>query len=658
MKSLTASLQDRVFTLGCTIVLICIVASLVFPNAFFTVDNFSQILLNVSIDAIVAVGMMILMIGGMFDLSVGSVVALSGGIAGYLMYYTQTNFLIAILAGMAAAILVGVLNGLLITRWRINPMIQTLAMMGIIRGFVFMLSGSGIQNFPYEFIYIGQSKLLKLQAPVWWMIFIVIIFSVLAHYTTFFRRFYYIGGNERAARLSGIDTENMKMWAFIISATLAGVAGILLSSRLGAALSSSGRGMELRVITAVILGGASLAGGQGKIFGAFLGAFFMSVVNNILILSRVSGYWQEVILGIILILAIGLDQWVLKRSVQWKPMILIFIPVLLFFSCEPPPRGEVRSFVADEARQYTDSVGMSDGRQEEYVMITPLINLPMYVDHDQKAFKEWAEQKGVKISILGPAEWDVPTQAQIIEQIIGERPTGLLINGTDQGIASAINRAVAAGIPTVVYDAEVKSNRHCFIGSDWYQMGKLQGERVVKLTKGKGKVACLGVLGVSNQEAGIQGLLDVLKNYPGIEFVGKYDDKANLELATKVTADLLIAHPDLAAICGFDSESGPGIAVAVKEAGKKGLVKITTVDTEQPHLKLVSEGVIDYLVGQKRELFTWYGAQFLYDMAHGVNRFSHNDRSAGIAPIPDLITTSPFEVDQSNIQLFISGSNQ
>jgi ribose/xylose/arabinose/galactoside ABC-type transport system permease subunit/ABC-type sugar transport system substrate-binding protein len=649
LNQLSNRLQDRVFTLGCTLVIICIVASIVYPYTFPTVDNFSQILLNVSIDAIVAVGMMVLMIGGMFDLSVGSVVALSGGLAGYLMYYHNTNFLLAIGVGVAASLLIGIINGWLISRWKINPMIQTLAMMGIVRGIALMLSGAGLQNFPYEYIYIGQSKLLKLQAPVWWMLAIVLVFSFLVDRTTFFRRFYYIGGNEKAARLSGIDVEKMKIWAFVISAFLAGLAGILLSSRLGAALSSSGRGLELRVITAVILGGASLAGGQGKIWGAFFGSVFMAIINNLLILSRVSGYWQEVILGLILILAVGLDQYVLRRSTLLKSIALIFVISPFLMSCEPPPRQDVKVTLQD----YTTDSSTVISADEEYVMITPLINLPMYVDHDQRAFKAWAKKMGVKISILGPSEWDVPAQVQVIDQVISSRPAGLLINGTDQGIATSINKAVAAGIPTIVYDAEVKSNRHCFIGSDWYEMGRLQGERMVKLLNGKGKVACFGVLGVSNQEAGIQGLLDVLKRYPEIQFVGKFDDKANFETATRVASDLLAAYPDLSGFCGFDSESGPGIALAVKESGNAGKIKITTVDTELPHLKLVQEGVIDYLVGQKRELFTWYGAQLLFDMAHSTNSFSHNDKGAGIAPVPDLIITGSFEVDKSNIDLFI-----
>ncbi|MEP7375123.1 MAG: ABC transporter permease [Chitinophagaceae bacterium] len=310
---LSKYLRERVVSLSAAILLLCIIMTIVYPSQFATVENFSQVLLNLSIDTIVAVGMMVLMIAGMFDLSVGSVVAFAGGLAGYLMYYHDVNFLLAIMAAIAGSLLIGLANGLLIAKAGINPMIQTLAMMGIVRGLALMLSGAGIQNFPYEFIYIGQSKLLGLQAPVWYMIVIVGLFSFLAAKTKFFRRYYFIGGNERASKLSGIRVEKMKIYAFILSALLAGIAGILLSSRLGAALSTSGRGMELRVITAVILGGASLSGGYGKIVGAFLGALFMALINNMLIIGRVSGYWQEIILGIILIVAVGLDQWLLRR---------------------------------------------------------------------------------------------------------------------------------------------------------------------------------------------------------------------------------------------------------------------------------------------------------------------------------------------------------
>ena len=149
---------------------------------------------------------------------------------------------------------------------------------------------------------------------------------------------------------------------------------------------------------------------------------------------------------------------------------------------------------------------------------------------------------------------------------------------------------------------------------------------------------------------------DALKKFPGIEFIGKYDDKANVEVAARITADLLAAHPDLAGIGGFDSNSGPGMALSVKEANKKGRVKLTTVDAEPEHFQLVKEGAISYLVGQKRELFTWIGAQFLYDMRHKTLPLSGNDAQAGIVPIPRTVITGSIEIDSSNVDIFLQNA--
>ncbi|MBX2840836.1 MAG: ABC transporter permease [Flammeovirgaceae bacterium] len=318
MKLSLKLLQDRVITLSITIAVLIIISSIIWPNTFPTFDNFSLVLLNLSIETIVAVGMMILMISGSFDLSVGSVVAFAGGFTAYLMYYWGVYVPVAIIAGIGVSILIGFINGFLVARVGINPLIQTLAMMGIIRGLALMVSGAGIQNFPESFNVIGQTKILGFQTPVWFMLIIVALFAFLVAKTTFFRKYYYIGGNEKAAKLSGIRVEKMKIYSFILISSLAGFAGILLSSRLGAAMSTSGQGMELRVITAVILGGASLLGGQGKILGAMLGTIFMGLISNVMILARVSGYWQQIILGLILILAVVIDI-ILKKNVGIAP---------------------------------------------------------------------------------------------------------------------------------------------------------------------------------------------------------------------------------------------------------------------------------------------------------------------------------------------------
>lgn len=334
-----------------------------------------------------------------------------------------------------------------------------------------------------------------------------------------------------------------------------------------------------------------------------------------------------------------------------KNNIIFLLSVIVFLLGCDPEKGALYKQRQQE-KQQEQAVEINEN--EEYVMVTTIVNFPMYVNHDQAAFLRWGRARGVKTSILGPSDWDVQAQIATIEQVIGTRPTGLLINGTDPAIAGTINKAVEAGIPTVVYDSDIpNSKRHAFLGTDWYQIGKLQGEAMVELIGGEGKIAYMGILGMSSMEAGFQGLLDVIEKYPNIEVVGKFDDGSNVEEAARITSDLLSAHADLKGICGFDAMSGPGIGLAVKEAGKAGKVKITTVDWEPEHLRLVQDGVIDVLIGQKRELFTWYGAQFLFDMVHDTNELSANDEKAGITNVPHSVNTGLLKITRENIDLFL-----
>ena len=323
--------------------------------------------------------------------------------------------------------------------------------------------------------------------------------------------------------------------------------------------------------------------------------------------------------------------------------------LIVLCGCELPPKSD-----STTSQPVTVLSGETTIENEEYVMVTTAVTMPMYVNHDQAAFKRWGDKMDVKVSILGPADWDVTAQINTIEEVIGTRPTGLLINGTDPAIAQVINKAVAAGIPTIVYDSDIpNANHHAFLGTDWYEIGKLQGEEMVKLIGGKGKIAYMGILGMSNMEAGFRGLLDVFEKHPEIEVVGKFDDKANVEEAARITSDVIAAYPDIAGFCGFDSNSGPGIAMAIKEAGKAGKIKVTTVDWEPEHLQLVKDDVISMLVGQKRELFTWYGAQFLYDMVHHTNPIALSDSRAGITSVPYRINTGLLKITRDNVDEFI-----
>jgi ribose transport system permease protein len=290
------------------IVLTVVVFSILYPISFFSLGNLRVILNNLAVDGILATGMMLLLIGGVFDLSIGSMLSLSGVIVGWLLKMQDWPVPLAVAGGLAMAALGGFLNGVLIARVRVNALITTLGTMGIFQGIAILIGGPGITFLPEGFTWLGQTEWLGLQVPVWFMLGLV----VLAHYqlahTRYFRQYYYIGSNRKAAYLSGINVPRMQVLAFTLMGLLAGVAGISFAARVGTAVSNAGVGAELRVIAAVILGGASLTGGRGTSWGALIGVVFMALINNVLIIARVSSYWQGIVLGAILVLAVALDS--------------------------------------------------------------------------------------------------------------------------------------------------------------------------------------------------------------------------------------------------------------------------------------------------------------------------------------------------------------
>ncbi len=274
---------------------------------FLTRLNIEAILMALSVEAIIAIGMVMLLISGGLDLSVGSTLAFTGVVAGLALTAGMAAPL-AILVGLLAALSVGLANGLLVAKMKINPFITTLGMMIMVRGLLLVLAdGRAVLNLPNSFTVIGQGRLFGLQYPIYVMIALVIIGDIVMRNLRYFRQNYYIGGNEKAARLTGINVDLVKIGNYCLVALLAGIAGLLLTARFGSASVTVGSGIELRVITATIIGGASLNGGEGSVFGAFLGAMFMAVLANALNLLGVDVYWQNLITGLILISAVLID---------------------------------------------------------------------------------------------------------------------------------------------------------------------------------------------------------------------------------------------------------------------------------------------------------------------------------------------------------------
>lgn len=287
---------------------------ILYPTSFGNFRNFSAIVRNLAFEGILAIGMMIMLIGGSFDLSVGSMASMIGVVTAALMKVWNWPVPFAVAGGLLIAALGGFLNGFIVAKVKVNALITTLGTMGIFQGIALLIGGPGITYLPESFSQFGQADFLGLQSPVW----VLIILALLAHYamsyTRVFRQFYYIGSNAKAANLSGINVQRLQILSFVLMGTLAGLAGILYASRIATATSTLGVGAELQAITAVILGGASLAGGRGTIWGAMIGVFFMGLMKNVLIISRFSSEWQGIVLGAVLVAAVAIDSVVNRRQ--------------------------------------------------------------------------------------------------------------------------------------------------------------------------------------------------------------------------------------------------------------------------------------------------------------------------------------------------------
>lgn len=302
----------RELTLFLLIVALVIVMSVLSPY-FLSLANFRAMAVGLIPTAIIAVGMTMLLVSGNFDLSVGSVLALSSTVLALLVAHGLPILLSALLT-LALGLLIGLANGLIVTGIGVNPLVATLGTMSVARGVALVLTeGFSIANLPASFGWAGKSEFLGLPAMFWLMIVIVITGDLAMRHLAFLRQAYFIGANERAARLSGMPVARVKCAAFMITAGLASVAGMLLASRLMSGTPTAGNALELQVLAAAVIGGASLRGGEGTVLGAILGVVFVALVNNAMTMLAVSIYWQMIVTGLVLVAAVAIDMLVKRR---------------------------------------------------------------------------------------------------------------------------------------------------------------------------------------------------------------------------------------------------------------------------------------------------------------------------------------------------------
>ncbi|GAB3925476.1 ribose ABC transporter permease [Larkinella terrae] len=300
------------------LLILCLTIGLL-SDKFFTVANGWNVLRQISVNVCISVGMTLVVLTAGIDLSVGSVLALSGAIAAGLLrngielpasnLYIGFTVFGAIVAGLLTGSVLGWFNGWAITRFKLPPFVATLAMLTIARGLTMLWTeGFPITGLGDSFTFLGTGWLLGIPLPVWISGGIVLVVVLLMDQTRFGRYVYAIGGSESAARLSGVNINRIKMLVYTMAGGLAAVGGLLVTSRLDSAQPNAGTSYELDSIAAVVIGGTSLSGGRGSILGTVQGAVIIGVLNNGLVLLNVSPFWQQVVKGIVILLAVIIDK--------------------------------------------------------------------------------------------------------------------------------------------------------------------------------------------------------------------------------------------------------------------------------------------------------------------------------------------------------------
>jgi ribose transport system permease protein len=306
------------------LMLMCIVLSFL-TDRFLTGENAWNVMRQISVNVVISVGMTLVILTGGIDLSVGSILAISGAVtAGMLKFGAELpsmniflgfTLIGALLGGTLVGSFLGWFNGFTITKFKVPPFVATLAMLTIARGLTMLWTGGfPITGLGTDMAFIGTGWFLGIPMPVWISAVIVLIAVVLTKKTVLGRHIYAIGGNEKAAELSGLKIKKVKMIVYAIAGALSAVGGIIVTSRLDSAQPNAGFGFELDSIAAVVIGGTSLSGGKGTIMGTVQGALIIGILNNGLVLLNVSPFWQQVIKGFVILLAVVIEKLNSKKE--------------------------------------------------------------------------------------------------------------------------------------------------------------------------------------------------------------------------------------------------------------------------------------------------------------------------------------------------------
>ncbi len=299
------------------LILVMIIALMTRTSNFATAGNIRVLMQGMSVDMMIAIPMAISLIAGNIDFSVGSVLCLTGAVAGLVMNAGAPG-IVGIAVGLVLGGFLGFLNAVIINKLKVTPLVATLGTWMAYRGIALVVIGGTVANLPADFTSFGRVEPLGIPVTILYMIAIVIAGILLIKYSGFFHNAYYIGSNKTSARLAGINNERFIYISYTITGVVAAFAGLVLAARLGSASQNAGEGLEFRNVVGLLVGGVSMDGGEGSLIGAVMGVIMMQIVNNAIVLLYLNPSYTKVITGSILVLAVALDQFNKQKKMRAK----------------------------------------------------------------------------------------------------------------------------------------------------------------------------------------------------------------------------------------------------------------------------------------------------------------------------------------------------
>ncbi|MFD5629289.1 substrate-binding domain-containing protein [Streptomyces sp. NPDC127072] len=579
-----------------TALIVLVVAMTALSGDFLTTDNLLNIGVQAAVTAILAFGVTFVIVSAGIDLSVGSVAALSATVLAWTATSQGVPVWIAVLLAIATGIACGLVNGVLISYGKLPPFIATLAMLSVGRGLSLVISQGSPIAFPDSVSHLGDTLGGWLPVPVLVMVVMGLITALILGRTYIGRSMYAIGGNEEAARLSGLRVKRQKLVIYALSGLFAAAAGIVLASRLSSAQPQAAQGYELDAIAAVVIGGASLAGGTGKASGTLIGALILAVLRNGLNLLSVSAFWQQVVIGVVIALAVLLDT--LRRKAGATPVA---------GASGGGGRGKQAATYVIAAVVAAAVVGamsfLHDGSSStaktKVGLSLSTLNNPFFVQIKAGAQEE-AKKLGVDLTVTD-AQNDASQQANQLQNFTSSGLGAIIVNPVDSDAAGpSVRSANKADIPVVGVDRGVnKADTAALVASDNIAGGRLAAKTMAEKLGGRGTIAILqGQAGTSASRERGAGFAEGLKDYPGIKVVAKQPADFDRTKGLDVMTNMLQANPGIQGVFAENDEMALG---AVKALGSKAGKSVAVIgfDGTPDGLTAVKAGTMYASVAQQ-----------------------------------------------------------